>query len=230
MTKTILRAIPYLFLIFICLTGCNRKPKTHKDQVSYTIGAQFGKSLKAQNLDLDTDALARGISEGYSGNRPRMSEDEMQKTMMKMSDDRQQVVRNEAANNQKVGQAFLAQNKSVPGVKATASGLQYKIISPGTGPMPKIEDSVVIHFKGSLTSGAEFDSSYKRNEPAQFPLRGVIRGWAEGLQLLRKGGKATFYIPPELGYGDSPRENIPAGSVLVFDVELLDVKPGLKKN
>jgi FKBP-type peptidyl-prolyl cis-trans isomerase len=210
--------------------SCNRKPKSNKDQVSYTIGAQFGKSLKSQNLDLDTSALSRGIVDGYKGgDKILLSEEEMQAAMMKLSEDRQKEQKTESDANKVKAEEFLLNNKSAEGVKTTASGLQYKILEPGTGAAPKGDDIVVVNYKGTLIDGTEFDSSYKRNQPAEFPLKGVIPGWTEGLQLLKKGGKAIFWIPPELAYGERPRNQIPGNAVLIFDVELLDVKSAPKK-
>lgn len=215
-------------IIFIALTmtflGCTRKPKSLKDQVSYTIGAQFGKSLKSQNLDLDAKVVGNGIADGLKDDKYLLSEEEMQTAMMKISEQRQQEMKAEAAKNKTVADAFLEKNKSAEGVKVTASGLQYKITDEGKGRSPKADDTVIVNYKGTLIDGKEFDSSYKRNMPAEFPLKGVIPGWTEGLQLLKKGGKATFFVPPELGYGDRPRQNIPSNSVLIFEVELLDVK------
>ncbi len=210
--------------------SCNRKPKSNKDQVSYTIGAQFGKSLKSQNLDLDTDALRRGIVDGYKGGEKiLLSEEEMQAAMMKLSEDRHKVQTSESEANKVKADEFLLNNKSVDGVKVTESGLQYIITNPGSGASPKGDDVVVVHYKGTLMDGTEFDSSYKRNQPAEFPLKGVIPGWTEGLQMLKKGGKAMFWIPPELGYGDRPRQQIPGNAVLIFDVELIDIKPAPTK-
>jgi FKBP-type peptidyl-prolyl cis-trans isomerase len=210
--------------------ACNRKPKSSKDQVSYTIGAQFGKSLKSQNLDLDTTALSRGIIDGYKGGEKiLLNEEEMQSAMMKLSEDRQKAQTSEAEANKIKADEFLLNNKAVEGVKVTPSGLQYMITDAGSGASPKGDDIVVVHYKGTLTDGTEFDSSYKRNQPAEFPLKGVIPGWTEGLQLLKKGGKAMFWIPPELGYGDRPRQQIPGNAVLIFDVELIDIKPANAK-
>jgi FKBP-type peptidyl-prolyl cis-trans isomerase len=208
----------------LVLIGCNRKPKTHKDQVSYTIGVQFGKSLKSQDLDLDSAALARGIEDGLKTGKIKLSDEEMQTAMAKLSQDRQNQMKVEADKNKLKADEFLAKNKSEAGVQVTSSGLQYKIIDAGQGPQAKIEDVVVVNYRGKLVDGTEFDSSYKRNMPAEFPLKGVIPGWTEGLQLMKKGGKTVFYIPPELAYGDRPRNNIPSNSVLIFDVELLEVK------
>jgi FKBP-type peptidyl-prolyl cis-trans isomerase FkpA/FKBP-type peptidyl-prolyl cis-trans isomerase FklB len=134
----------------------------------------------------------------------------------------------EADTNKKKADDFLAENKKKDGIKVTASGLQYKITKEGTGPSPKPDDTVVVNYTGTLTDGTKFDSSYDRHQPAEFPLKGVIPGWTEALQLMKKGSKATLYIPPQLAYGEHPRPGIPANSVLVFEVELLDVKPPAK--
>lgn len=229
MTIRILFAV--LISVSVGLMACSPKPKSHKDQVSYTIGAQFGKSLKAQDLDLDAGALARGIEDGLKGKELKLSEEEMQTAMAKLSQDRQNQQKVENEKNKVKADEFLAKNKTAEGVKTTASGLQYKITEPGDGPAPKLEDVVVVNYKGTLIDGTEFDSSFKRNVPAEFPIKGVIPGWTEGLQLLKKGAKATFYVPPELGYGNNTRQNIPGNSVLIFEVELLDVKaaPTAKK-
>jgi FKBP-type peptidyl-prolyl cis-trans isomerase FkpA/FKBP-type peptidyl-prolyl cis-trans isomerase FklB len=210
--------------LFVTLS-CTRKPKTSKDQVSYTIGVQFGRSLRNQKLDVDAKVLARGIADGVNGEKPDLTDEEMQAAMMHLSQDRQQEQKAEADKNKQKSEEFMAKNKSADGIKTTASGLQYKIQDPGSGRSPKLDEVVVVNYKGTLIDGTEFDSSYKRNAPAEFPIKNVIPGWTEGLQLLKKGGKATFYIPPELGYGDRGRQQIPANSVLIFDVELLDMKP-----
>jgi FKBP-type peptidyl-prolyl cis-trans isomerase len=213
-----------LLLITLSFVACSRKPKNLKDQVSYTIGAQFGKSLKSQNLDLDSKQVGSGITDGLKDKSLLLSEDEMQAAMMKLTEQRQLDMKADAEKNKGIADAFLVKNKTVDGIKVTASGLQYKILEDGKGASPKGDDVVVVNYKGTLIDGKEFDSSYKRNMPAEFPLKGVIPGWTEGLQLMRKGGKAMFIVPPELGYGDRARQNIPSNSVLIFEVELLDVK------
>jgi FKBP-type peptidyl-prolyl cis-trans isomerase FkpA/FKBP-type peptidyl-prolyl cis-trans isomerase FklB len=220
------RAILIFSALTLGLSACNGKPKSPKEQQSYTIGAQFGKSLKSQKLDLDTKALAAGIVDGYSKDKLKLTDDEMQAAMMKLSEDRQKEIKDEADKNKVKADEFLAKNKTAEGVKTTASGLQYKIIEEGKGPQPKGDDIVVVNYKGTLIDGTEFDSSYKRNQPAEFPLKGVIPGWTEGLQLMKKGGKAQFFVPPNLAYGDRPRQQIPGNAVLIFDVELLDIKAG----
>jgi FKBP-type peptidyl-prolyl cis-trans isomerase len=206
------------------LVACSPKPKTQEDQVSYTIGAQFGRSIKNQDLKLDPKMLAQGIEDALKKDKLQLSDDEMQAAMMKMNEERQKTMTEKATANKAKAAEFMEKNKSAEGVKTTASGLQYKILTEGTGPSPKDDQEVVVHYKGTLIDGTEFDSSHKRNQPAEFPLKGIIPGWTEGLQLMKKGGKAMLYVPPELGYQDRPRQTIPPNSVLIFEVELIDVK------
>jgi len=186
---------------------------------------QFGKSLKAQGLDINTAVMAKALETAMKGDKSLLSDEEMQSAMAKLSEEKQKDMRAEAEKNKVKSDEFLAKNRTAEGIQVTSSGLQYKIAEAGSGNAPKAEDTVVVNYRGTLIDGTEFDSSFKRNQPAEFPLNGVIPGWTEGLQLLKKGGKATFYVPPELGYGDRSRQNIPANAVLIFDVELLDVKP-----
>lgn len=212
--------------VALALVACEKKISSDKDKLSYTIGVQFAKNLKQQNIDVDGAALGRAVNDIMAAKKPIMTDEEMQKAMMAMNEVRQKEMAKDAEANKKKSDAFLADNKGKDGVKTTASGLQYKIISEGSGPMPKENDTVVVNYKGvEVINNTEFDSSYKRNRPEEFPLKGVIPGWTEGLQLLKKGTKAQLYIPPNLAYGDRPRPGIPANAALVFDVELLDVKP-----
>ena len=220
------KLIAAVSILSLLIAGCHPKPKTPKGQVSYAIGMQFGRSLKSQALDLDVKLLNEGIKDALTNERPALSDEEMQAAVARLGDERQQTMKTEAEKNKKGSEDFLTKNKTAPDVKVTASGLQYKITREGAGPSPKIDDTVVVNYKGTLIDGSEFDSSFKRNAPAEFPIRGVIPGWTEGLQLMKKGGTATFYVPPELGYGDRARQQIPANAVLTFEVELLDVKPG----
>ncbi len=219
----ILLALSFIF------TACSRKPKSQKDQVSYAIGAQFGKSLRAQNLDLVDKHVAHGIEDGLKADgKLELTDEEMQNAMLKLNEDRQKEMHVLAEKNKIEADEFLSRNRVVEGMKETTSGLQYNMLSPGSGASPKGDDIVVVNYKGTLIDGKEFDSSYKRNAPAEFPLNGVIPGWTEGLKLLKKGGKAIFFVPPQLGYGDRARQNIPPNAVLIFDVELVDVKPAGK--
>lgn len=207
-------------------TSCQKRISSDKDKLSYTIGTQFARNLKQQNIDVDGAAIGQAISDVMAGKKSAMTDEEMQKAMVKMNEDRQKEMSKEAETNLKKSQEWLEENKKKDGVKTTASGLQYKIIDEGKGPAPKENDTVVVNYKGvEVINNKEFDSSYKRNRPEEFPLKGVIPGWTEGLQLLKKGAKAQLFIPPNLAYGDRPRPGIPANAALVFDVELLDVKP-----
>ncbi len=213
----------------VALVACEKKITTDKDKLSYTIGTQFARNLKQQNIDVDGAAIGRAVNDVMTGKKGVMTDEDMQQAMMKMNEERQKDMAKEAEVNKKKSDAFLQANKAKDGVKTTSTGLQYKIVEEGKGPAPKENDEVTVNYKGvEVINNSEFDSSYKRNRPETFPLKGVIPGWTEGLQLLKKGGKAQLFIPPNLAYGDRPRPGIPANAALVFDVELLDVKPAGK--
>jgi len=200
--------------------------KDLKDKASYSIGVDIGMNFKKQNMDLNADALAAGAKDALNG-KPQVSPNEVREIMtqwQKEFGEKQKVM---ATKNQADGEKYLAENKKKEGVKTTASGLQYKSLKEGAGPQPKASDTVTVNYRGTLIDGTEFDSSYKRGEPATFPLNGVIKGWTEGLQLMKKGSKFQFVIPPNLAYGErAVGADIGPNSTLVFDVELLDVKAG----
>jgi FKBP-type peptidyl-prolyl cis-trans isomerase FklB len=204
--------------------------KDPKDKVSYSIGLDIGSTLKKQNIDVNTDTLIAGIKDALSGAKPQLTEEQMKETMMNFSKelrDKQQAAMQEATQkNAATGEKFLEENKKKPGVKTTASGLQYKVLKEGSGPSPKETDTVVTNYRGTLIDGKEFDSSYKRNEPVTFPVSGVIKGWTEALQLMKKGSKYQLFVPATLAYG--PRgagQDIGPNETLIFEVELLDIKP-----
>ena len=199
--------------------------KDTKDKVSYSIGLNIGFNFKKQNLPLNTDALLAGVKDALTDKKPLLSENEVRETMTAWS--------KEVADKQKVageknaadGEKFLAENKKKDGVKTTATGLQYKVLKEGTGPQPATTDTVTVNYRGTLIDGAEFDSSYKRGEPATFPVQGVIKGWTEALQLMKKGSKYQLFIPSSLAYGERAMPpDIAANSTLVFEVELLEIK------
>ncbi|MEK2688165.1 FKBP-type peptidyl-prolyl cis-trans isomerase [Bdellovibrio sp. GT3] len=214
-------------------TACNRKVKLDTDikKASYAIGQQIGGNLKQQNIDFDSDALAQALKDASVG-KNEMTKEDMQAAMMKLQELAMKKQQEAADTNAKSGKDFLEKNKSAANVKTTASGLQYIMEKEGTGAMPKKEDVVKVHYKGTLTNGEQFDSSYDRGQPAEFPVGGVIPGWTEALQLMKVGSKAKLFIPPELAYGPSGRPGIPPNSVLVFEVELMDIvkadKPAAK--
>ncbi len=199
-----------------------------KDKVSYSIGADIGSTIKRQGIDVDPEKLLLGLKDAYAGGKLAMTDEEMKSTMesfqkemmAKVSKKREE----DARKNKEAGEKFLAENKKKDGVKTTASGLQYKIVTEGKGEKPKETDTVVTHYRGTTIDGKEFDSSYKRNEPAEFPLAGVIKGWTEGLQLIPVGTTAEFYVPAELAYGDNAPPEIGPGQTLIFKVELLSIK------
>lgn len=204
-------------------------------KISYVLGNQFGQNWKKQGLgdDLDLELYMQGLTEGLQENS-LYSDDEMRQMMQqfqlnmrkKMMEKRQK----ESEKNKAEGEAFLIANKAKEGVVTLESGLQYKVITKGEGPSPKLEDRVSVHYRGKLINGKEFDSSYKRNEPASFFVRGVIPGWIEALQKMKKGSKWELYIPARLAYGpNGSPPNIPGHATLLFDVELLDIIPTEKK-
>jgi FKBP-type peptidyl-prolyl cis-trans isomerase len=208
------------------LVGCNKPDlKSDKGQASYAIGQQIGKNLKAQSIDIDPTTLSASLKDALAG-KSEMKDDEIQKAMMKLQENAMKKQQEDGEANKKKSAEFLEKNKTAEGVKTTASGLQYKVITEGTGAIPKKEDTVKCHYVGTLINGEEFDSSVKRGQPAEFPVGGVIPGWTEALQMMKVGSKYKLFIPAELAYGASGRPGIPANSALTFEVELLDiVKP-----
>ncbi|MFL6530449.1 MAG: FKBP-type peptidyl-prolyl cis-trans isomerase [Chthoniobacterales bacterium] len=204
--------------------------KDDKEKVSYSIGLDIGSTFKKQYMDIDTDVLMRGLKDGLSGAKPAMSEEEIKATMTAysktMMEKAAQRNKESAGANLEKGQKFLEENKTKEGVKTTASGLQYKVLKEGSGASPKETDTVVTNYRGTTIDGKEFDSSYKRNEPATFPVNRVIKGWTEALQMMKPGAKYQLFIPPNLAYGErGAGQDIGPNETLLFDVELLEVKP-----
>jgi len=189
----------------------------------------MGESLKKQSVPFDPAILVRGMKDGMAGGKTLLTDDEAQAVLNEMrtelSKKQQEKTQQEEAANKKDGEAFLAANKGKEGVVTLPSGLQYKILTAGTGPKPTTSDSVVCNYKGTLLNGTEFDSSYKRGEPATFPVTGVIKGWTEALQLMPVGSKWQLFVPSDLAYGErSPSPEIGPDSTLVFEVELLSIQ------
>jgi FKBP-type peptidyl-prolyl cis-trans isomerase len=222
--------LPIFLCIGLIFSGCDGGSKnlsTFKDSTSYAIGTQVGKSLVSSKFDVDPEVVALAIKDAMGGS-PQMTDSIVALMMNKLEQSRrdQQAKEDEskAKGNVKAGKDFLEANKSKPGVVTTASGLQYKVLTAGSGAKPTSASTVKIHYTGSLIDGTVFDSSIKRGEPAEFPLGGVIPGFAEALSMMSVGAKYMVYMPSELAYGMQQAGPIPPGSVLVFEIELLGIK------
>ncbi|MEZ4755683.1 MAG: FKBP-type peptidyl-prolyl cis-trans isomerase [Flavobacteriales bacterium] len=222
-------------LAITLLSACSQGQKgpvtltNEMDSVSYAIGVDIGSNFKRGKMeDVNVDALAKGLQDGLDSNAmmdQALLEQVMQGYMQKLQEKR--MAEEQAANeeNRVKGEAFLAENGKKPGITTTASGLQYEVVTMGTGPKPTASDKVTVHYTGTLIDGTKFDSSVDRGQPATFPVGGVIRGWVEALQLMPVGSKWKLYIPSDLAYGPSggPGGAIPGNSTLIFDVELLEI-------
>ncbi len=197
-------------------------------RTSYAIGVDMATSLKARDVTLDPKAVAAGIADTLAG-KPALKDQEVRETLTKLNTElsvkAQAQNQAEAAKNLKEGEAFLAANAKKDGVKTTANGLQYKILKTGSGPSPKVTDTVKVHYHGTLIDGTVFDSSVERGEPVTFPVNRVIAGWTEALQMMKVGDKWQLFIPAKLAYGErSPSPKIGPNSTLIFDVELLGIE------
>ncbi|MGB8457903.1 MAG: FKBP-type peptidyl-prolyl cis-trans isomerase [Candidatus Acidiferrum sp.] len=217
-------------------TSAAKKPTalaltTQKDKASYAIGLNIGRSMRKDDVDIDPNLLLRGMKDGLADAKPLLTDDEAKATMVALQADlrakHEAKVELEAATNKKEGDAFLAENKTKEGVVTLPSGLQYKVLVEGTGPKPTATDTVVCNYKGMLLDNTEFDSSYKRGEPATFPVTGIIKGWTEALELMPVGSKWQLFIPPDLAYGarGGAGGGIGPNATLVFEVELMSIKP-----
>src|SRR5207253_10089654 len=209
------------------LFGQEKSPqlKDQKDKVSYSIGLNIGFNLNRQNVQINPDVLAAGIKDAIAG-KPQLTTDQVKEVMTTFEKDMQQKQKAAGEKNAAEGAKFIEENKKKEGVKTTASGLQYKAIKEGTGAQPKATDTVTVNYRGTLINGTEFDSSYKRGQPATFPLNGVIKGWTEGLQLMKTGSKYQLFVPASLAYGErAVSPELGANATLIFEVELLEIKP-----
>jgi FKBP-type peptidyl-prolyl cis-trans isomerase len=202
---------------------------TEKEQASYMIGMMMGKQLEPMKDEIDLDTIVKAIKSTLAGEKLLLDDKQAQSVSQAFGERMQakQIAKalSDAKTNLEAGQKFLAENAKKPGVKTTASGLQYLVLTEGTGPKPKATDVVRVHYKGALLDGKTFDSSIDRGEPVTFPLDGVVPGWQEGIQLMPVGSKYTLWIPANLGYGEKGTPGGPIGpnATLVFDVELLDI-------
>lgn len=208
--------------------GCDRKPKlkTDEERTGYALGQQIGRNFKQQNIELDSKALAHAVNDVLKGQPSLMTDQEIQESIMKLQEKARAKMQVEAEKNKGSAQTFLAQHKQEQGVVTTASGLQYKVVKTGKGKSPGDKDTVKVHYTGTLITGEKFDSSVDRGTPAEFPVNAVIPGWVEALKLMKAGDRWKLVIPPELAYGAEGRPGIPPNSVLIFDVELIEIKSG----
>ena len=212
--------------------GSNRAADDNvsQQQISYALGLEIGRDLRAGGVEIDLESLVAGLDDGVHGNNPRLPEEALAAAIKRFQQQlqsraRQKIDEVAVRNNQKAT-AFLKDNRGRPGVVETASGLQYKVLKKGEGPSPTLSDEVRTHYVGTLLDGTEFDSSYRRGKPAKFPVGGVIPGWTEALQKMRVGDKWQLFIPPELAYGSNPPgSTIEPNSLLVFEIELLGIGP-----
>jgi FKBP-type peptidyl-prolyl cis-trans isomerase FklB len=211
--------------------------KTQKDKVSYALGMNIGANLHRQSIEVDPNIVRQGLEDALAGGKTLLSEDEAHAALTELQNDvrkkQQEKMQQAGEANKKEGDAFLAANKAKDGVVTLPSGLQYKILISGKGPKPSASDSVVCNYRGTLIDGKEFDSSYKRGQPATFPVGGVIKGWIEALQLIPVGSKWQLFVPSELAYGDrGTGAEIGPNATLIFEVELLSIqsKDNVKDN
>lgn len=237
-----LKLISTALIATLALTACNNKaggesattkPTTtaiteqssETQKVGYAVGFDMGRNLKEVADDMDLDAFQLGLKDAYAKKDSVLTEEQMQSVvqayMTRKQEEAAKKLEEKAKTNKADGEKFLAENAKKEGVKTTASGLQYKVITEGEGANPKATDTVTVNYEGKLIDGKVFDSSYERGEPIEFPLNQVIPGWTEGVQLMKPGAKYEFFIPSELAYGEAGNPDIEPNSVLIFTVELL---------
>ena len=237
MSKT-LHVIGATVLLVAIAAGCTAedavvKLDDAKQRISYTIGLNIGKDFKTQEVEIDTAALMAGVRDGMAGSAPRLTEEQMKNEIKTFREGMiaQQETKQKSLGekNKQQGAEFLAKNAKAEGVKVTASGLQYKVLKDGTGPVPAKDAIVKVHYRGTLIDGTVFDSSYDRNEPLTLPVGGVIPGWTEALSMMKEGSKWQLFIPSELAYGaDGAPPVIGPNATLLFEVELLSAAAKLE--
>ena len=223
----------FIPILVILLIGCDSKTKkvgvsnlsTFQDTTSYVLGADLGENLRRQNVGLDYDVFMAGLTDGYETGVVQLDKNQRRNAMMALQKHIKEKAQEEGKNNLAAADEFLDKNKNEnPDVKETPTGLQYRVLKEGEGNSPGKTDRVKVHYAGRLIDGTEFDSSIKRGEPSSFGLNQVIKGWTEGLQLMKVGSKFEFFIHPKIAYGTRPKPNIPSNSLLIFEVELLEIE------
>jgi len=214
-----------LILSFTFLNVHAAKVETDLEKISYTLGVVFGENVNRQGMELDTPAFLQAIEDVLSSSELKISKDDMQVIMQKFQKAEQDRQKNQSTTNKVNGEKYLAENKTKEGVTETASGLQYKVITAGTGKKPSSSSKVLVHYRGTLIDGTEFDSSYARGEPVELGVGQVIKGWQETLPLMAAGSKWQIVVPSELGYGARGAGGaIGPNATLLFDIELIEIK------
>lgn len=219
----------------VLVLGCSGKTqenaelKTQLDSVSYCIGLDIGKNLQRQSVEVNPNVLARGIGDVASGKTALLTDEQVHATLtafqQQVREQQQEKMKAAGEKARQEGEKFLAENKKEKGVTTLPSGLQYKVLTMGTGPKPKAEQTVKVHYKGTLIDGTEFDSSYKRGEPTVYPVNGFVKGWIEALQLMPVGSKWQLFVPSDLAYGEAGAgQVIPPNATLIFEIELLSIE------
>lgn len=227
--KIALRALAGACALIVAGSALAIELKTEKDKNSYMVGMDIARGIGPIKDEINVDVMMQAVKDSFAGSKMALTDTEAQTLrgalQQKMAEKQQAERAAAVTKNKEEGDKFLAANKDKPGVKSTASGLQYQVITEGTGAQPKANSQVKVHYRGTLLDGkTEFDSSYARNEPATFALNQVIAGWTEGLQLMKAGSKYKFFIPSNLAYGENGQgPQIGPNAVLIFDVELLEV-------
>jgi FKBP-type peptidyl-prolyl cis-trans isomerase len=211
-----------------CNSGSSADLESFEGRSSYAIGVNFGTGIKQDNVPLDMDAFMQGVSDVLSDRDPQMTNEEIGEALQELTrhvrEARAQQHGEDSQRNLEEGRAYLEENGQRDGVTTTESGLQYEVLTQGDGPRPTATDRVSVHYRGTLTDGTEFDSSYDSGQPVTFPVNGVIGGWVEALQLMPVGSKYRLVIPPDLGYGErGSGANIGPNATLIFEVELLEI-------
>ncbi len=241
MKKITTLTISALSAAILLTTGCSTNNKetaaasvsiteqsTAEQKVGYSLGYMMADGNKESIADLDLDTFEKGFRDGYEGTKSALTQEQMEKVLTDYQKAQEEKfvedMEAKVVENKTAGAAFLVANAKKEGVMETASGLQYKVLTEGTGKSPKATDVVEVNYEGKLIDGTVFDSSYERGEPVEFPLNQVIAGWTEGVQLMKEGAKYEFYIPSDIAYGEAGNQGIEPNSTLVFVVELLKVK------
>ena len=211
-----------------CRAADEPAPADRQTRESYSLGYEFGNNIRKQGVDVNLDALLSGVRESLAGKTPALTPAEMDDTLKQLRNRlliiQSRRVEAQAAKSLKEGQAFLEQNRTRPGVVTLPSGLQYQVLHEGTGPRPRLTDTVQVRYRGTFVDGTEFDNTFTRAEPVTVRANGVMRGWTEALQLMPVGSKWRLFIPSELAYGERSFGRIPANSTLIFEVELIAIQ------